>query len=93
MQTPTHQAINEAFAALVYDRDERKAPDAHRSSKFRVGWAAALEGKVYEAEKLERLTWLNLGYRLSRHFGALTPEQIDVVYDDLAASWREPCAA
>ncbi|WP_373508568.1 hypothetical protein [Thiocapsa sp.] len=93
MPIPTHQAIDEAFAALLYDRDERKAPDTHRSSKFRVGWAAALAGKVYEPEKLERLTWLNLGYRLSQRFGALTPEQIDGVYDYLAASWREPCAA
>jgi hypothetical protein len=46
-----------------------------------VGWAAALEGKMYDPEKLERLTWLNLGCRLSQRFGALTPQQIDVVYD------------
>jgi 5-methylcytosine-specific restriction protein A len=42
MSIPTQQAIGEAFAAFVYERDDRKAPDAHCSAKFRVGWTAAL---------------------------------------------------
>lgn len=82
-------AIDEALSACVYARDERKAPDAHRRSKFLVGWEDANQRrKVYTEEALERLTWKNLGYRLGRRFGELAPAEIDAVFDYLSEVWR-----
>lgn len=82
-------AIDEALDACVYARDERKAPDAHRRSKFLVGWEDANQRqKVYTEEALERLTWKNLGYRLGQRFGALTPAEIDAVFDHLSEVWQ-----
>jgi hypothetical protein len=80
--------IDQAFAACVYDRDERKAPDAHRQSKFLVGWKdATTQHKTYEAEALQRLTWKNLGYRLGQHFGAHDVAEQDKVFAYLSECW------
>lgn len=93
MPIPNHD-IDAAVSACVYDRDERKAPDEHRRSKFLVGWEEATQHhKVYEAEALQRLTWKNLGYRLGQRFGALEPAQIDTVFAYLAGTWQASDAA
>ena len=83
------EAVSTAFSACVYHRDERKAPDEHRRSKFRVGWEdATVRDKTYTVDALERLTWMNLGYRLGQHFGVRSPEEIDSVWEQVAAEWR-----
>jgi 5-methylcytosine-specific restriction protein A len=93
MPIQTHE-IDNALAELTYDRDERKAPDEHRRSKFLVGWEDATQRhKVYEAAALQRLTWKNLGYRLGQRFGALEPADINAVFASLAAGWQPPNAA
>ncbi len=90
MPIPT-QAIDDAFAQCTYARDERKAPDEHRRGKFLNGWVDATQREqVYSDDALARLTWKNLGYRLGQRFGALTPAQIDRVFEYLAGTWRQP---
>lgn len=90
MMPISKQAIDEAVGAFVYARDERKAPDEHRRGKFRVGWEDASQGRrTYTAEALERLTWMNMGYRLGQRFGHLTPSRINAVYDYLAECWNQ----
>ena len=82
--------IDQAFAACVYERDERKAPDAHRHSKFLVGWKdATLHNKTYEATAFKRLTWKNLGYRLGQYFGACETTQQDEVFVYLSKLWSD----
>ncbi|SDX90718.1 hypothetical protein SAMN05421644_1194 [Allochromatium warmingii] len=90
----TPNAIDDALNACVYARDERKAPDAHRRSKFLVGWEDATQHqKIYTDEALERLTWKNLGYRLGQHFGAQTAAEIDAVFDYLTEVWNRTATA
>lgn len=85
----TLENIQEAFALLQYQRDERSPPDERRRGQFRAGWAdATMRGRVYSGDTMTRLTWHNLGYRLGKHFGDQTPEQINEVFDVLAGLYR-----
>lgn len=87
----TTGSIQEAFALLQYQRDERRPPDERRRGQFCAGWEdATRRGEVYSAGTLERLTWRNLGYRLGKHFGDQEPEQIKGAFDVLASLYGPP---
>jgi predicted HNH restriction endonuclease len=78
------------LAQLPYKWDDREPPDNRRKGRFRNGWEdATIRGEPYTDETRERLRWQNLGNRFGKHFGRRTPEEIDAVFEIVAALYRE----
>lgn len=86
----TPDRIQAAFKLLEYQQDERRSPDERRRGQFRVGWEdASLRNVVYSGDTLKRLTWRNLGHRFGLRFGEQAPDEINAVFDILAAQYEE----
>lgn len=72
------EGLSDVLAQLDYEHDARRLPDELRRRQFHVGWRDAVQrDETYTGRTLRGLTWRNLGYRLGRHFGDLTPREID----------------
>jgi 5-methylcytosine-specific restriction protein A len=81
----TPDSIQEAFAGLEYELDERRPPDELERDQFRAGWEDATKpGEGHANGTPQRFTWRSLGYRLGLHFGDQSPEEIDAAFDHLA---------
>ncbi len=82
-------SIEQTFARMDYDGDDRREPDERRRGQFRAGWEDRTKRrKDYAKSTLKRLTWHNLGYRFGKQYGDQTSEQIDAVFDVLAMLWK-----
>ena len=78
------------LAQLPYTSDDREPPDNRRKGRFRSGWEdATIRGEPYTDETLEHLSWQNLGNRFGKHFGKRTPQEIDEVFEIVAALYRD----
>lgn len=87
----TPENIQKVFSLLQYDQDNRNFPEERRRGQFRAGWQDATHrNKKYAKGTLQRLTWRNLGFRLGRHFGEQTVQEVDGVFDLLAHSYESP---
>lgn len=66
--------------------DVRKPPDEARRKAFKTGWNYYLNGEnVYSVATINaRLTWQNLGNRLSQKINKIDSQDIDEVFDILA---------
>jgi hypothetical protein len=64
------------FEGLTYSEDIRVFPDPDddRLGAFKAGWTEAQQGKRYQSSTLEKLSWHNLGWRLSMLFGDASGE-------------------
>ncbi len=83
------ERIEETFARMRYDGDDRRAPGERWRGEFRAGWEDVINrGQVYNEFILRRLTWHNLGYRFGQEYGESTPEYINETYEVLAALWE-----
>jgi hypothetical protein len=73
---------SQRFEGLTYDEDIRVFPDPKddRLGAFKGGWTEAKQGKRYQSSTLEKLSWHNLGWRLSMLFGDASGELKREIY-------------
>ena len=75
------EACRTLLDGFDYDRDDRKAPDSQRQTRFKAGWRdAADRGRIYGPKSMKALTWYNLGNRLGAHFGSTADADIDETF-------------
>jgi len=73
------------FSGLTYEEDIRKVdPERnYRRGRFKKGWNDAVDGKEYDEETLQKLTWENLGWRVGMVVGEANEHRQEEVYSQL----------
>jgi hypothetical protein len=88
----TDSEIKSYFSQLQYATDERVMPNENKIwyGFFWRGWEdVTFRQRIYKAETLETLTWMNLGYRMAQKFGHQSRDQIYEVFRILDTLKRE----
>ena len=92
-QEVTYQKVLSELERLVSEREFRKdkrRPITDRTfESFSWGWKYSVKNGSFRHDTLRQLSWQNLGYRMAKHFGDQSLENIQYAFRILRDNYNE----